>query len=212
MTECESIIENLKHLADGVVAQFGKNCEACVHDLTSLPDSLVYIQGDVTRKTTGAPTKELLRQLANQKVSSPINTCNYKTTTEDGRNLKSTTTLIRDSSGVPVAAFCINFDTTDFYTASQVLRPFLTQESPHPGQAAETLPRSFNQSIEALFSRAVNEVGRHPTAMTVEDRTRLIALLEKNGTFRLKGAVEKTARLMGVTKYTVYNYLKKNKK
>lgn len=75
-----------------------------------------------------------------------------KTTTTDGRSLKSPTTFVRDSTDRPLAAFCINFATTDFYNAGQ---------------------------------------------------------LEENSTFLLKGAVEQVAQVMGVTKFTVYNYLKK---
>jgi predicted transcriptional regulator YheO len=45
--------------------------------------------------------------------------------------------------------------------------------------------------------------------MNVDEKTSLIGQLEENSTFLLKGAVEQVARMMGVTKFTVYNYLKK---
>ena len=125
MTEKEYIFSNLQRLADAVVFLFGKNCEACVHDLTSLQNSLVYIQGDVTHRKPGAPATDLLVKMLKQNFSQAEDRHNYKTTTTDGRSLKSTTTFIRDSTGRPLAAFCINLDTTDFFNASKALLPFI---------------------------------------------------------------------------------------
>lgn len=210
MTEKDLLIENLRHLADGVVAMFGKNCEACVHDLTSLQHSLVYIRGDVTRRKTGAPATDLLIKLLKQMDGRGGDLHNYKTTAADGRALKSTTTLVRDSSGTPVAAFCINFDTTAYYNASQALMPFIySAEGEAPSNLQETFAHSLPETVEALFGQGVDEIAKHPTTMSVEEKTHLISILEANGTFQLKGAVEQIAQLMGVTKYTVYNYLKK---
>ncbi len=43
MTEKDRILSNLETVAEAVVNLFGKNCEACVHDLTDLHNSLTYI-------------------------------------------------------------------------------------------------------------------------------------------------------------------------
>lgn len=209
MTEQQAILENLKQLANAVVSIFGKNCEACVHDLSNLQRSLVYISGNITNRQKGAPATDLLVKLLQKNDRSPTNQHNYTATTEDGRSLKSTTTFVQDSTGSPVAAFCINFDTTDFYNASRALRPFLPVPTNGSSQNRETFAQSVSETVSALFNECVEEIGRHQTTMTVEEKTQLFEMLEENGTFKLKGAVEEVALLMGVTKYTVYNYLKK---
>jgi predicted transcriptional regulator YheO len=209
MTEHESIIENLKSLADGVVSLFGRNCEACVHDLTSLQNSLIYIQGDVTHRKPGAPATDLLVRLIEGAESGAKNMHNYKTTTREGKSLKSTTTIIRDSSDTPVAAFCINFDTSTFFNAYQAFLPFLDIHENDTHQNNETFTHSVNETVGALFMQAAGEVGRHPTTMNIDEKTELFRRLEESGTFKLKGAVEEVAALMGVTKFTVYNYLKR---
>ncbi len=209
MTEKESIFQNLQRMADAVVALLGKNCEACVHDLTSLQNSLVYIQGDVTHRKPGAPATDLLMKMLQQNSGKAEDRHNYKTTTADGRSLKSTTTFVRDSTGRPLAAFCINLDTTDFFNASKALMPFINiQESDHQ-PSTETFAHSAGETVEALFFHAVEEIGKHPATMNIDEKTRLTRQLEENGTFLLKGAVEQVAQMMGVTKFTVYNYLKK---
>ena len=207
MTEHKTLLDNLCRVADGVVALFGKHCEACVHDLAQLPGSLCYIKGNVTRRQAGSPATDMLLRLLSQKNGAGIDHHNYQSTTENGRTLKSSTTLIRNRKGKPVAAFCINFDTTEFYNASQVLLPFLSAvENEDQG---ETFAHSLDETFQALFADSMNCIGKHPTTMTLEDKINLVSLLKDNGTFRLKGAIEQVAKLMGVTKYTVYNYLKK---
>ena len=209
MTEHQSIITNLEKIADSIVALFGKNCESCIHDLSDLQRSLVYLVGNVTHRKIGAPATDLLIRRLRQNKSNPEDMLNYKTTTQDGRSLKSSTTFVKDSSGKPVAAFCINFDTTDFYNASQALIPLLNLAEHEQPNSHETFSHSVEETIEVVFSQGVDEVGKHPATMSVEEKTRLIAYLDENGSFQLKGAVEEVAHLMGVTKFTVYNYLKK---
>lgn len=45
--------------------------------------------------------------------------------------------------------------------------------------------------------------------MSTAERLDLLRALEENGVFRIKGSVDQVARRMGVSKYTVYGYLKK---
>lgn len=205
-TDNECLFQNLRRLADAIVAMFGRSCETCVHDLTKVNSSLVYIRGEVTHRRPGAPATDLLLKMINSGTGDQLN---YQTTSSDGRSLKSTTTLIRDAGGRAVAAFCINFDTTEFYNASQTLLPFIALAENNPPANTETFAHVAGETIEAIFKNAVREVGKHPTTMSVEEKHRLIAALEGNGVFRLKGAVEQVARMMGVTRFTVYNYLKK---
>lgn len=207
MGEKEQIFRNLQQVADGIVAMFGKNCETCIHDLQDLHCSLVYISGSVTGRLPGAPATDLLvRTLKTSEHLSDM--YNYRTTSGDGRTIKSSTIFIKDSTGTPIFAFCINFDTTDFFNASQVIAPFLAFDE-GSGTPAETFSSSTNETIEALFEQAVMELGKQPATMTTDEKTTLVELLEKNGAFQFKGAVEQIALLTGVSKYTIYNYLKK---
>lgn len=202
------LLQNLQRMADTLVAMFGKNCEACVHDLTELPNSLVYIQGHVTNRKPGAPATDLLLKMINRKSGDGADVYNYKTTGTDGKSLKSATTLFRDSTGRPVAALCINFDTTEFYNASRALTPFLNLPN-DPPSAVETFANSASETVEAFLHQAAAEIGKHPSTMNVDERCQFINILQDNSIFQFKGAVEQVARMMGVTRFTVYNYIKK---
>jgi predicted transcriptional regulator YheO len=59
-----------------------------------------------------------------------------------------------------IAAFCINFDTTEFYNAGQALLPFL-----HPdigvSPSTEIFAHSAGETLEALSHNALREIGKH---------------------------------------------------
>ncbi|BHH85135.1 hypothetical protein LA52FAK_34240 [Desulforhopalus sp. 52FAK] len=169
----------------------------------------MYLRGNVTQRKLGAPATDLLIRKLKQEGRNPKDMHNYKTITQDGRTVKSSTTFIKDSNGEPIAAFCINFDTTDFYNASQALLPLLNISDQTSHDSQENFSHSVEETIETVFIQAVDEVGKHPATMGVDEKTQLITYLEESGTFQLKGSVEEVAHLMGVTKFTVYNYLKK---
>lgn len=204
----ETIFDNLERLSEAVVALFGRHCEVCVHDLGRLPHSLVSIRGEVTGRRPGAPATDLLMKILQQGGGKGRDRHCYRTTTADGRTLKSSTTLIRNDEGEAVAAFCINFDTTELYNAGQALQPFI-EVAAQTSDNGETFAHSLDETFSSLFEEAVHVIGRHPATMNVEEKTRLVAELAESGTFRLKGAVEQVAEMMGVTKFTIYNYLKK---
>ncbi len=206
--ENRQIIENLTRVADSIALTFGKNCEVCVHDVTDLRKSLIYLAGNITGRSKGAPATDLLTKAL--KHESPEDLHNYVTTTADGRVLKSSTSFIRNSSGVIVAALCINFDTTDFFNAAQALSPFIAQSSEkHDLTAMETFSFAAEETLRNLFEQAVTKIGRQPSTMSTEEKIELVKELEELGVFQFKGAVEQVAALTGVSKFTIYNYRKK---
>ena len=211
MTEKECLFKNLYRMADAIVTMFGHHCEACVHDLTLLQHSLVYIAGDVTHRQPGAPATDLLMKMVNSPGQAG-DVRSYRTIAADGRSLKSTTTLIRDGSGKAVAALCINFDTTEFAIAGQALQPFLGPPENSIAPPAETFAHFPGETVEALFHQAARLIGKHPQTMTRQEKAQLVAQLEADGLFHFKGAVEQVAKLLGVTRFTVYNHLKKARK
>lgn len=44
--------------------------------------------------------------------------------------------------------------------------------------------------------------------MSRDERINAVKELEENGVFKIKGSIDHVALLMGISKYTIYNYLK----
>ena len=206
----QALIQVLKQIADGVVDTFGPNCEVAVHDLSNLRHSLVYMAGNVTRREPGAPVSDMVVRALIREGRKVKDRMGYKTILEDGRELKSSTLFIRDALGEVVAAFCINFDTTDYVNAVHALE--LLARFNAGGQASrltQDFAFSINETVDTLFEQAVAEIGKQPATMTTEEKIRLVRDLENKGTFQIKGVVNQVAVRLGVSNFTIYNYLKK---
>jgi len=205
MKEC--IFENYRRLAEGIAELFGRNCEVVIHDFDNLPNSLVHIEGDVTHRKLGAPITDLVLRAMRQEGRDIKDHKNYPTLTSDGRKMKSFTSFIRDPEGEVIGAFCINFDISDFINAKGLLEDF-TRVADANDDRAETFASSLNETVDALMDRAVKSMGKLPVAMSKGERVQFVEALEDQGVFLIKGSVELVAQAMGVSRYTIYNYLK----
>ncbi|MCE5242697.1 MAG: PAS domain-containing protein [Desulfobacteraceae bacterium] len=206
----ELIFGSLKQIADAIVGTFPRVFEVVVHDLSRPQKSIQYIAGDLTKRRAGGPVTDLVVKALHREGRDVRDRYGYKTTTGDGRTLKSTTSFIRNGDGDVVAAFCINFDMTDFLNAVHVLEPFTaTADAFECPDRAETFATSLAETIQALFRQAVAKIGRQSAYMSTDEKIELVKELEASGVFQIKGGVDQVALLLGVTRYTVYNYLKK---
>lgn len=207
---CEygDIFDNLKQVAKALVGTFGRNCEVAVHDLKKLPHSLVHIEGVVTGREPGAPITDLALRALRREKDQVKDICNHKTVTKNGRRLKSSTTFIRNEAGHVIGAFCINFDITDFLNSISLLGGFVQTADQKGDRRGEAFASSMNETIEALMEQVVSRAGKQPATMSREEKVQLVQSLEYQGAFLLRGAVEFVAKALGVSKFTVYNYLK----
>ena len=210
MGDHELLSKALAQIADAIVGTFPRYFEAVVHDLSQPRKSIVHIAGDVTHRKPGGPVTDLVIKALHQEGKDIRDRHNYKTTTRDGRALKSSTVFIRDGDGEVIFAFCINFDMTDCLNAVHALEMLSSTAAGFNGaEKVETFAVSITETIEALFNQAVAKVGKQAASMSTEEKTELVKELETSGVFQIKGAVDQVALLMGVSKYTIYNYLKK---
>ncbi|MCG8640378.1 MAG: PAS domain-containing protein [Desulfobacterales bacterium] len=213
--EKEQIFTTLKQLADLMTQMFGNNCEVAVHDLTTEHKQMIHITGNVTNRSPGAPvTDAVAKHLIRDGNKVKDRHC-FMTLTDDGRELKSSTSYIRDSQGTVVAAFCINFNTTDHHNAIQLLQAFVNKSAveniagSNTPDTPEKISFSIDHTVDSIFEQAVAEVGKRPASMNTEEKIQLVKSLEEKGAFQIKGVVNQVALRLGVSNFTIYNYLKK---
>lgn len=200
------IFEGYIRLAKTLVATFGRNCEVAIHDFELLPKSLVHLEGTITRRSPGAPITDLVIRALRRGGDDIEDQLNYSTSTPDGRPLKSSTSFIRDAEGVVIGAFCINFDISPFLNTQAAIEEFVQTVDSENGH--ETFASSLGETVDSFVAQSTTKMGKLPSAMSKDERVRFVGLLEEQGAFLIKGAVDQVARAMGVSKYSVYNYLK----
>jgi predicted transcriptional regulator YheO len=134
----------------------------------------------------------------------------YATRTRDGRELRSTSLVVRTPGGKPVVAFCINVDLSVLKMARQLLDE-LTKATPTDVErpSEENTQIEVSDVIAQMIKEAVEEVGKlPPKLMDRDDRLRAVRLMHERGLFLIRGGVERAADALGISRFTLYGYLK----
>ena len=209
-TEEEMLFSNLKNLARAITQTFGHNCEVVLHDFRDLAHSLIHVEGNVTNRPLGAPITNLVVKAWRTEGDQVRDFINYSSVTRSGRGLKCSTSFIRNSAGKVIGALCINFDIVEFENCLRTLQNFIRVEC-QEGGVTETFATYIGETSEAVIEGAVREAGKHPANMSRRERLEFIRILDRNGAFLIKGVVHQLARVLNVSIYTVYNYIRQVK-
>ena len=199
----------LKMLSNAV----GLHTEIVLHDLANPERSILAIaNGHVTGRRVGGsvlggPRQDLgfiavRRAMEDHSSSDPIMVENYSTLAPDGRPLRSSTVVYRDSSGQPFASLCINADLSGVAAAHSVLAGILGLEAAPESRADE--PRDMEQLMAQIIQVACPG---GVTGMKKPQKVEAVRQMQDRGIFIVKGGIEKAAAALGVTRYTIYNYL-----
>ena len=202
-SEKESLLNFVSRLADGLGQTLGRFCEIVVHDFDSPESSIIAIaNGSLTGREVGDTLDALGFQLL--KNNPPTDLLNYRAKTKDGKELRSSSIFLRDEKGHIFGALCINVDVSGLLRAQEWLQEAL-------GAASNTIDERFEHSVdevlETLIQNAISSIGKNTSDMTREDKVAIVAYLENKGAFLIRYSVERVAELLGMTKYTIYNYL-----
>lgn len=206
-------LETLKQLADGIAAHFGSKCEVVIHDVNSrhMDHSIVYIvNGHVTgRKVGDGASKVVLDQLQSQSMETKDH-LRYLTRTPDGKILKSSSLYIRNSKGVVVAIFSINYDVTSLMLIKQEVEDMVLPAETESKEPEKLI--NVNDVLDELIKQSVAMIGKPVALMNKDDKIRAIRFLNESGAFLVTKSGDKVAKYFGISKYTLYSYIDANKK
>lgn len=205
------LFSNLKGLARSVAQTFGRNCEVVIHDFRDFERSIIHIEGDVTNRKLGAPITNLVLKAWRNEGDAVKDFINYSSTTKSGRALKCSTSFVRNSAGKVIGAMCINYDIVELENCMRSLQDMVRVDAQEQSSVTETFATYLGETSEAVIEGAVREVGKHPANMSRKERLEFIRMLDKNGAFLIKGVVHQLARVLNVSIYTVYNYMRQVK-
>jgi predicted transcriptional regulator YheO len=199
-TEQQLLLEQIKQIAQGLSETFAPFCEVVVHDLLSPKRAILAIHNNLSGRTLGAPATELgLARISDSNY--PQIVANYANRFADGRQAKSTSIGIKDSSGRYVAALCMNIDLTLFRSMENVLNQF-------SAVAGDTVKESLDpRGAEAMrnhIDQFAARMSTTPRSLKVSERRALIRELKGAGFMEIRRSMEIVARHLGVSRATVY--------
>lgn len=204
------IIRSMGTVVDGIASVFGSFCEVVLHSLEDPARSVVKIaNGLATGRDVDSPiTEEALKQLheiALQDGSDIRHSCKR---TPDGLLFKSTSMVIRNEQQKPVGMLCININMS--VPASDFLQAFImgsVSEAPVSGH----FPASVDDLVESTVDRTILEVNSNQQLSNKVKNKHIIMSLFDKGIFDIKESVPLVARKLGVSRHTVYLYIRQRK-
>lgn len=215
------LVETFKALVEPIARALPSSTEVVLHDLSLVPHSIVAISGDVTGRAVGDPPTDVLLRQASQGFEDYD--LNYESTLPDGRRMRSSTMLIRDVDGHPAAALCIHTDLSPWLAVDELVAQMVAGQGasrgqgplPAPtggtagavGEVGEVFPRDVDELAAHLVRQAVADAGLPVEEMKKKHKLAVVEELQERGLFLLRDAVEMVAEALGVTKFTIYNYV-----
>ena len=71
----------------------------------------------------------------------------------------------------------------------------------------EIFVSDVNQLLEGIMKKTQEHIGKLPEQMTRDDKIEFVRLLNEKGAFLITKSGERVQEYLGISKYTLYNYL-----
>ena len=194
-------------MVESVVKLFFPYVEAAVHDLLS--GKIVMLYNNFSNRQVG--DKSPLYELDVPVGKFPDIFEPYAKTNWDGRILKCTSVTVRDASGVPIALICFNFDTSRLGDLHASLGQLL-QIKPTTRNPVDEFGEDWRGHVTSAINHYTEPRNLILDKLTREEKKELLHELYQRGIFNYKNAAVLVARMLHISRTSVYNYLKAEEK
>lgn len=197
------LLEQLIQVGEAICRTIGPQCEVVLHDLADMEQSIVWVKGMVTERSVGGCMTA--RGLSLVRAGRTEDSYNYTTRTRSGKMVRSSLVFVNNEQADPIICMEINFDASPFVAFRRTLETLTDPAEAYDFQDAfiDDAP----QMLESMFQRATDFIGKPIAQMDKFDRLRVVQILDDAGVFELRKAIPATATYLGVTRFTIHNYL-----
>lgn len=209
----ESISENqelIQKFMDLLEHHLGGSCEVILHDYSKGPmHSIVDIRnGHVTGRSVGGCTTNIGFEILKGTVEAK-DEFNYLTYASNGKILRSSSICFKNSEGKPIGSVCVNLDITQSIQFEKFLNQYNHSEPSEneAGDPKEFFTENVNDLLDTLIERTARKFGQAPQTLSKEEKIQFIAELEAKDVFIITNSSKRICSLLGISKYTFYNYL-----
>ncbi|MET9830729.1 PAS domain-containing protein [Streptomyces sp. NPDC006385] len=205
-SERDAIVAALRPVVDGLVATFGPMCEVVLHDYRRPEKSVVAVAGSVTGRAVGGAMSEIGMRIV-ARGDEAGDELNYVTRTRDGKLVKASTMVLRDSTGTVFGALCVNLDVTAVGEAHALLGALAGVG----GTPADVPVTAFGNDIDSVVDAILDahRLRRNGSwaALDRAQRLELFRGLDARGVFAVRRAIEQVAARLGISRASAYSYL-----
>lgn len=204
----------------------GPDYEVVLHDVRDTQNSIIAISnGNVSGRGLGAPLTDYAKKILLEKVFEQKDYLhNYQAiAAENDTMLRSSTFFIRGEGGEVELLLCVNFTDARYRELSDrilklrhpdefVESNFVYNEVKASREwvrtpEAETFHGSIFTAIDEAVGHVLGQANVPVDRLTMDEKMEIIAILEKNGVFRLKSAVKQVSQKLKCSQASIYRYL-----
>ncbi len=211
----EEIIDAMKPVVKGIALLIGDDCEVVLHSFKDMEHSVVAIEnGHITGRKLGSSLTdsglEIIEDIVKEgkEIVGP-----YRGIAPNGKPLRSVTVPIRNKKGRLIGAICMNFNINKITNIKDFIDNLL--HFPEEKILSEEVAKSSSLSIEELMKQIFKEVLLSTGAkgdLPPHERNRLIVKeLYRRKFFQIKDAIDLVANKLGISRFTIYNYIREFK-
>lgn len=206
-TSPDLLLNGIKNIVAPLAESLGPGVEVVLHDLREIPDSIIAVGGKLSGRATGGPSTNLLLQHVREQRTDHL--LRYRNRTDHGRELLSSTLFLRDESQRAIACLCINVDISQWLELRQLVDTHVSSLVEDAGEPApqESFFTTTDDLVDTMIGEAIETVEVPVELMHKPHKLRVVADLDDRGFFSFREAAEILAKALGVSRYTIYNYL-----
>ena len=205
-------------LVDFIADIIGPHCEVLLHDIVDVENSVIAIRnGYISGRHIGCPLTDLGFKLLENKSHLNQNQnalVNYRSRTDSGENLISSTYYIKDEKGELIGMICVNILNSTDHQINKIPTVFpltaLFSNAVHMDdneEITESLSTSLDNVVDEAVKKLVEKYDISAERMSTEEKCALVQELRENGIFKIKGAITKVANTLKTSESTIYRYL-----
>lgn len=197
----------LEAIMKGIAKQFGANCEVVLHDHSKgLEKSIVAIEnGHITGRKVGDPSTNIGFAIERNDGHGD-DQYGYISRLNNGKTVRSSSVYLKDDNGRVLGSLCINFDITNLVHAENTIKELACPRTDE--EIKENFVSNVGDILDSLIDDYLLSTGLVPEKMNKQDMIGLIGYLDKKGAFLIRNAAMKICRLLNISKYTLYAYIK----
>lgn len=207
MKSIDSEREFFTLLLDMLAQQLGPTSEIVLHDFSKeFASTIVDIRnGHVTGRSVGGASSNLGLEVLKGTVNDG-NRYNYCTRLKDGKVLRSSSLFLRDENDRVYGCLCINTDISETLRMEDFLRQYNRFDVSEPVEP-EIFVNDVNQLLEHLLQEGQKKLGKPACIMDRQEKIEFLRYLDNKGAFLITKSGERVQEFLGISKYTLYNYL-----
>lgn len=207
MTNINDYKQFIKFLSDFL----GSDVEIILSDATS--NKIVAVANPVSDTAkVGEAIRHIEQKFIKEKIYEKTDfISNYRALSTDNEKLRASTYFIKNEGGL-IGLLTMNLKVESFIDLRNVLDRLVNGESKYKSkEIKDTIFESFEPSFEEMMSVTISDVIKQydtpPDRMTVDEKMEIIEILDKRGTFLIKGSIAELAKAFKTTETTVYRYI-----